>query len=393
MTRFARLLFYASIACLLGASACANDWGQALTSVPPLGTLISDRGIVLNTATHKIYVVDQAHGAVVIINTLTGAARSIATGAHPDAIAVNKATNRIYVVNSGAGYVSVLDGATDQVTGTIKTDRRPYYIAINEATNKAYVSNTFSKVMTVLDLATGTPSDWPIGSGDAVAVDPKKDQVYLLGYEDPNLRIMNGASGEVTREPVGSIHAWAPALDEGFRKLYVTRVGSGDVLVVDLESRTHTVIRVGNYPCAIAVNPKTHMVYVANYVDNTVSVIDGSGGRVTATIPVGRHPQSLAVDPKGNRVYVGNVHGNNISVIDAARIKVIQTLPAGSHPYAVVNDPQTGAVYAGNMPDPENTEAPVYTVVIPAKPKNERPLSRVPQQRTLRVPAPVPTCR
>jgi YVTN family beta-propeller protein len=368
MSRFLRLFFWASTASLLGACACGSACAQALTSVAPLGTLISDRGIVLNTATHKIYAVDQAHAAVVVIDTRTGAARSIATGLHPDAIAVNNATNRIYVVNSGAGNVSVIDGAADQVTGTIKTDRRPYYIAVNEATNKAYVSNTFSKVMTVLNLSTGAPSDWPIGSGDAIAIDSKNDQVYLLGYEDPNLRIVNGATGEVTREPVGSIHAWAPALDEGIRKLYVTRVGSADVLVVDLESRAHTVIKVGNYPCAIAVNPKTHMAYVTNYADNTVSVIDGASGTVRATISVGSHPQSVAVDPNRNRVYVGNVQGNNISVIDGSRMKVIQILPGGSHPYAVVTDPETGAVYAGNMPDPENTEAPVYTAVIASQP-------------------------
>jgi YVTN family beta-propeller protein len=378
MTSFLRPRFRAStfwtltaslLAVFVGACASGSACAQALTSVPPLGTLISDRGIVLNAAAHKIYVVDQAHGAVVVIDGRTGAARSIATGAHPDAIAVNNKTNRVYVVNSGAGNVSVIDGATDQVTGTFKTDRRPYYIAVNEATNKAYVSNTFSKVMTVLDLSTGAPSDWPIGSGDAVAVDSKNDQVYLLGYEDPNLRIMNGATGEVTREPVGSIHAWAPALDEGIRKLYVTRVGSADVLVVDLESRAHTVIKVGNFPCAIAVNPKTHMAFVTNYGDNTVSVIDGASGIVRGTIPVGNHPQSVAVDPKRNRVYVGNVQSNNISVIDASSMKVIQTLPAGNHPYAVVTDPETGAVYAGNMPDPVNTEAPVYTAVIAAKAK------------------------
>jgi YVTN family beta-propeller protein len=154
MTSFLRLLFRASTvrastlwvltASLLGACVCASACAQALTSVPPRGTLISDRGIVLNAAAHKIYAVDQAHGAVVVINSRTGAAKSIATGTHPDAIAVNNATNRIYVVNSGDGNVSVIDGTVDQVTGTIKTDRRPYYIAVNEATNKAYVSNTIS---------------------------------------------------------------------------------------------------------------------------------------------------------------------------------------------------------------------------------------------------------
>ena len=210
MTSFLRLLFWALTASLLGACACGSACAQALTSVPPLGTLISDRGIVLNAAAHKIYAVDQAHGAVVVINSRTGVARSIATGTHPDAIAVNNATNRIYVVNSGAGNVSVIDGAVDQVTGTIKTDRRPYYIAVNEATNKAYVSNTFSKVMTVLDLSTGAPSDWPIGSGDAVAVDSKNDQVYLLGYEDPT-------SASSTERPAKSPASLSEASMPGLR--------------------------------------------------------------------------------------------------------------------------------------------------------------------------------
>src|SRR6201990_1609063 len=132
MTSFPRLLSWALTASLLGTCACASACAQALTSVPPLGTLISDRGIVLNAAAHKIYAVDQAHGGVVVINSRTGAARNIATGTRPGAIAANNTTNRIYVVNSGTGNVSVIDGAADQVTGTIKTDRRPYYIAVNE---------------------------------------------------------------------------------------------------------------------------------------------------------------------------------------------------------------------------------------------------------------------
>jgi YVTN family beta-propeller protein len=331
-----------------------------------MGTLLSDRGIALNPANHKVYAVDQTHGAVTIVDLHTGASRSIPTGTHPDAIAVDHATNRVYVVNSGAGNVSVLDGATDQVTATIPTDRRPYYIALDEATHKAFVSNTFSKVMTVLDLTTNTPTDWPIGSGDAIAVDPRRDQVYLLGYEDPNLRVLNGTTGNITREPVGSIHAWAPAIDEALRKLYVTRVGTADLLILDLESRAHTIVPVGNYPCAIAVNPITHMAFVTNYADNTVTAVDGASGTVKATIPVGRHPQSVAVDPTRNRVYVANVESNDVTVIDATHMKLIQTLPAGRHPYAIVADPITGAVYTGNLPNPENPEAPVMTPVIPA---------------------------
>jgi YVTN family beta-propeller protein len=369
MTRHFLSVHRSVVAFSLSLGAVLSASAQQLTTVAPMGTLIADHGIVFNAAAHKIYAVDQAHGAVVVIDCATGASKRVATGAHPDAIAVNTVTNRVYVVNSGAGNVSVLDGKTDEILATVKTDRRPYYIAVNETTNKAYVSNTFSKVMTVIDGAANTSTDWPIGSGDAETVDEKKNQVYLLGYEDPNLRIIDGTTGEITREPVGSIHAWAPVIDAGLRKLYVTRVGTADVLVVDLESRKHSVIAVGNYPCAIAVNPKTHMAYVTNYADDTVSVIDGAKGTVAGTVKVGHSPQSAAVDAVTNRVYVGNAHSDTVSVIDAAKLRVTATLPAGKHPYAVVVDPAIGAVYAGNMPDPESTEAPVFTKVITGKSK------------------------
>ena len=37
-------------------------------------------------------------------------------------------------------------------------------------------------------------------------------------------------------------------------------------------------------------DPAAHTVYVANAIDGTVSVIDGSTRAVTATVPVGKNP-------------------------------------------------------------------------------------------------------
>jgi YVTN family beta-propeller protein len=47
---------------------------------------------------------------------------------------------------------------------------------------------------------------------------------------------------------------------------------------------------VGASPIAIAVNPVTNMVYVANFDGNTVSVIDGTTNTVVATPGVGGGP-------------------------------------------------------------------------------------------------------
>ncbi|HEY6882666.1 MAG TPA: hypothetical protein VI278_01355 [Nitrososphaeraceae archaeon] len=61
-------------------------------------------------------------------------------------------------------------------------------------------------------------------------------------------------------------------------------------------------IKVGTSPSAIAVNSKTHMIYVVNYGSNTVSVIDGQLDQVVKNIAVGRSPFNVAVNSKTNLV-------------------------------------------------------------------------------------------
>src|SRR5262245_23476949 len=64
-----------------------------------------------------------------------------------------------------------------------------------------------------------------------------------------------------------------------------------------------TVIPAGNEPFAVAVNPVTNRIYLANFGDATVTVIDGATG-ATAEVRVGNHPTSVAVSPLENKIYV-----------------------------------------------------------------------------------------
>ena len=107
-------------------------------------------------------------------------------------------------------------------------------------------------------------------------------------------------------------------------------------------------IPVGNSPQGVAVAPSTHIAYVANATDNTVSVIDEATNTVTATIPVGSDPDGVAVDPAAGIVYVTNVKGDTVSVIDATTNIVTATIPVGHFPKGVAVDPATGTVYVAN---------------------------------------------
>jgi YVTN family beta-propeller protein len=54
-------------------------------------------------------------------------------------------------------------------------------------------------------------------------------------------------------------------------------------------------INVGSNPYGIAVTPDGSKVYVANEVDNTVSVIDTATNTVVAALPVGHTPVAFGV--------------------------------------------------------------------------------------------------
>ena len=78
-----------------------------------------------------------------------------------------------------------------------------------------------------------------------------------------------------------------------------------------------TTVSVGTSPGAMAVNPVTNKIYVANYGSGTVTVIDGATN-TTTTVTVGDRPTAVAVNPVTNKIYVANNGSDNVTVIDGA---------------------------------------------------------------------------
>jgi len=322
------------------------------------GRMITRRAVVVNPETHKAYAVDEGAGTVSVIDEQTGSIRTVQVGQKPIAIAINRKTNRIYVANTGSSSISVIDGSRDAVIATIHCDAEPYVLAVNEATNTVYVTNTttnvFSDILTVINGATNTAHALKVGAADGIVIDPRNNTVFLMSYEDPNIRILDGTTGNVREFAVGP-HLWGMAFDSSKNMLYLAHTGTADL--VAMNEKTHAVhtIPVGTIPCAVAVDAATHRIYVVNYGDRTVSVIDAAKGTVIATLPVGKHPQAVAVDSVHHRIYVANVHSDSVTVIDGPTNKIIGTLRAGRNPYALAVDPTASRIYAANYGEPSVT--------------------------------------
>ncbi len=174
-----------------------------------------------------------------------GAAGAVTTITHasfndPHGVAVNPGGN-VYVTNFGSGTVSVINPATNTVTGSpITIGNGPSGVAVSPVTGLVFVTNFDSNTVSVID---------------------------------PNTNTVTGSI------PVGT-GAYGVAVNPG-GNIYVTNQFSNTVSVIDPATNTVTgsPIPVGLDPTGVAVNPVTGVVYVTNSLDDTVSVITGEPAR------------------------------------------------------------------------------------------------------------------
>ena len=312
---------------------------------------MNPRAIAFNAATGDVYAVAPRENAVMVFHKGANSARRIGVGRGPVALAVNPQTNRIYVANNESGSVSVVDGAAEAVTATLDVGANPYALAVDSTSNRIFVSNTFSDVITVIDGKSNAQTKRKAGSADAIEVDEKAGKVYLLGYEDENLSILDEKSGAISTVKVG-MHEWGMALDIERRAVYVTMSGSAELAMIDQEKGGVRKVATRETPCSVALNPVSGRLYVANHTADSVTVVDATQSSVIAAIAVGHKPQGIAVDTKRNRIYVANRSDSSVSVIDGAQNKVVTTVPVAGNPFALLVEPKNGRLYATTLDKP-----------------------------------------
>jgi DNA-binding beta-propeller fold protein YncE len=286
----------------------------------------------------------------------------------PLAAAVDEVTDTVYLANAG-GTVTVLDGSTCNATvtsgcskdlSTIKVGGFLVDDVIDPLTNTLYLASPNRGVLMV-DLA-HCNSEVTSGCGEgalvvkdaggpaSLDVDIATDTVYAANDGVGN----NGGNGNTVSVVDGATCNAADQAGCGQRPKTVT-VGSGaNWDVVDQASGT---------------------VYVANFNDNTVSVLDGARCNATVSsgcaatppaVPTGENPADVVVDPKLHTLFTLNQSDDTLSELStsacagpaaAAGSKAMPSAnatpdgPAGynGEPNTVLLTPQNNTAYIVNV--------------------------------------------
>ena len=345
---------------------------------------LNPQAIIVNPVTNKIYVATAGsnlltspqNGNVSVIDGTNDTLRTtFPVGINPFALALNPVTNHVYVANNSNGSnatVSVIDGSIDTVVGSIGVGNSPNALAVNPVTNKVYVID--GNGLDVIDGATNAiRTTTPLTNSNltAIAVNPVTNSIYITAILPTGTLIaIDGANDRLSGIALIGNYPPALAVNSLTNLIYVTdNSTSGRVFVIDgsTNNRVDSFLT-GNSPGAVAVNPVTNRVYVANYVDNTVAVVDGAT-KTTITIDAGSNPNAVAVNQLTNQVYVPNLDGQNVTVIDAANGNITHSVNTGTNPTAVAVNPATNKVYVANhgsanvtVIDGLNVDAPPTTV-------------------------------
>ena len=302
-------------------------------------------------------------------------AGKIQVGHNPNYVEVAPNGKFAYVTNPGARAITVLNTATDQVSGTIKIPQGPpQSVSFSPDSRTAYVSvygSHSTPLVAFVDTATRTVTstvkvDNVTPGPSATDLDGRylyvpNHNMVMGGHNDNVLDVIDLASKKVVDSiNVAANPHWA-VFDKANGRVYVTDHMSTVVTVLNASTnRPITTIEVGETPHSAALSPDGSRLAVTSFSGNKVFLVSTATDKEVAVIPVGKNPLDIAYSPDGRYLFTANNEDSTVTVIDTADNSVIGEIPAGKAPttiwvlpsgrQAYVTDSGDGTIEILNIP-------------------------------------------
>jgi len=323
------------------------------------------RGFSLSSDGERLFVTNTWEDTLSVIDTRTLAVVATWTvGAEPSSVVEDRAGKRLFVANRISNDVAVLDAQTGEEEKRLAAGRGASYLTLSPDSSRLYVTHVYPnppRVRTELDNRTAPESEITvIDAARAVVVDRiplhhiagvfhlafssdgrlgvaaeyhPKNLVPIAhlehgGYFDYTLTVFGADVGKPVEIPLDELERYAArpfgvAITPDKSRIFVSCGGSEMVTVIDVPrllryARTHpgsnardlsasanyvvARISVGHDPRGLTLSRDGRRLFVANRLDDTISVIDTRTNRVTSTIVLAG-PKTLSVLRKGEQAF------------------------------------------------------------------------------------------
>jgi YVTN family beta-propeller protein len=315
--------------------------GRVLKTIP-VGRV--PRGIALSPDGMSVYVTNSWSDNVSVIDAKTlEVVRTLPTGFEPAGVALDSKANTLYVANRLSNDVSVIDLKSGEESKRLLAGKGASYLSSSPDGKLIYCTHIYPNAgafrsqpqseITVIDTASQTVVERKVlhnvagvfhvanandGRLNVVAQLRPKNLIPLAHVEHgwafgDSLTLFGPDVPGMVQIPLDELDRyfalpWGIAITPDKSKIFLTTAGAQSVTVIDVPNLLKTV-RTRQQPF--------------------VNDLSASAEYVSFRIPVGHNPRGVALSPDGKRLYVANRLDDTISVIDTAAEKVVLTIDLG----------------------------------------------------------------
>ncbi len=234
--------------------------------VGSIGLDASPNRIAVDPELHRLYATVLEKNSLIIIDLAANKVLSNTTlDRQPGQIAVDTASHTLWITNYNDASVTVLNQEGKPVD-LLQVGRGPSGVAIDVTLRKAYVANALDGSMSVIDTTTRkttstTSVTWSMADATVDTVQHK------VCFVVTSLSNMGYCYDGRTLKAVGGFSAGGTsiAIDSVTHSQFGTTPSTRGINAFDAVTRKSSQISVGVAPTGVAVDPTTHLVYVADH--------------------------------------------------------------------------------------------------------------------------------
>lgn len=305
------------------------------------------RGFSFSPKGDRLYVTNSADDTISVIDTRTLAV--VATwpvGFEPSSVLSDRVGKWLYVANRISNDVTVLNAKDGSIVKRLSAGRGASYLALSPDGTRIYVTHVYpnpapyrtgpESEITVIDTAKAVVVDrMPLhriagvfhlefsrdGRLGVVAEYHPKNLVPLAHLEHSGAFVytLTLFGADVGKTPV------EVPLDE------LERYSSQPFGVAITPDKSRLFVSCGGSEIVLSIDLQKLLKYIHAHPENFTEDLSASANYITARIPVGHNPRGMTISQDGRSLFVANRLEDTISVIDTHTSRVRETIDLGTH--------------------------------------------------------------
>lgn len=303
------------------------------------------RGLSVSADGRRIYVANSWTDDISVIDSHSfQVSRTLPTGFEPISVVADSADKTLYVANRLSNDISVLDLVSGRESKRLTAGRGASYLALSADGKQVFCTHIYPNLkavraapdseITVIDTATQRVTERKVlhnvagvfhiqGSNDGrltAAAQLRPHNLIPMAHVEHGWVFGNSLSifgkdvdGGVLQVPLDEMELYAAlpfgiAITPDKAKIFITASGSDEVTVINV-ARLLRFARARRTPFA--------------------NDLSASANYISRRIPVGRNPRGLVLSPDGSRLFVANRMDDTVTVLDVRTEEVFSTVDLG----------------------------------------------------------------